>query len=170
MFFFRGSCPSSLGAVCPPDDNDNLNTDNNKSAEKEDLLLKRYLPYVKAGPGERPSKGIYLSNVKNLNLSEFILARKLYCKFQGHGNCWKDCKICSQLINLANTISEEGICQVSTIFRKLFNQIYQSDKAIRKLMHLPVAVFEMKLHGPGSQRRFVAELQPDMNYTTFSKI
>ena len=58
-----------------------------------------------------------------------------------------------------------------SMFRRLFSdQKYQSDKAIRRLMHLPVAVFEMQLHGPGSQKLFVTECQPGMNYESFSKV
>lgn len=84
---------------------------------------------------------------------------------------WKECSQCLPLIQLANEILEHGICQVSNLFQTLFPNVkYQSDKAIRKLMQLPVVIFELELQGPGSQKLFVAERYSGMNYLSFSKV
>ena len=111
-------------------DHRNFSYGTEKSANEEDLLLQRYLPHVKAGSGGRPAQGIYLSTIHNLSLSEFISARKLHCHRQRHCK-WDSCKTCSPLIKIANIILQEGICQVSSILRRLFSdQKYQSDKSI----------------------------------------
>ena len=53
---------------------------------KETEKLQQYLRFVKAEKsGAHLSQGIYLSAIHNLSLLEFIMARKLYCKMQGHG-------------------------------------------------------------------------------------
>lgn len=139
------------------------------SREKE--IFYRYLSLLKVDKSaECPSKGIYLSRVCNLSLVEFVSARKLYCKMQKHSQ-QEECTTCLPLIQLANEISEHGLCKVSLLFRKLFSSVkYQSDKAIKRLMQLPVAVFLLELQGPGSQTLFVTELHPGINYLAFSKV
>ena len=158
--------PTSCGAVDSHDDNEkHLNSDSSEI----DTLLQRYL-LQRNSSGTRPTQDIYLSSIHNLNLQEFILARKLYCKLQGH-DISDDCRICSPFINLANVILEQGICKVSSLFKRLFDNVkYQSDKAVRRLMQLPVAVFRMELQGPGSQCLFVTERQPGVNYEAFKRV
>ena len=127
------------------------------SSEKE--ILQRYLSHVKVNKSaEQPGRGIYLSRICDMTLTEFILARKLYCKMQVHFR-WEECTQCLPLIKLANEISGHGLCQVSSLFKNLFSSNrYRSEKAVRKLMQLPVAVFELEIPGKGSQRLFVTEL------------
>lgn len=75
------------------------------------------------------------------------------------------------LIKLASEISDQGICQVSSLFRTLFSNVkYQSDKAVRKLMQLTVAVVLLELQGPGSQCLYVIVLRPNTNYLSFINI
>ena len=139
------------------------------SPEKE--ILQRYFSHVKVNKSaEQPGRGIYLSRICDMTLTEFILARKLYCKMQVHSR-WEECTQCLPLIKLANEISGHGLCQVSSLFKNLFSSNrYRSEKAVRKLIQLPVAVFELEIQGKGSQRHFVTELNPGVDYLTFSKV
>ena len=98
---------------------------------------------------ERPARGIYVSSIQDISLLDFVAVRKLYCKVQRHSD-WKDCSQCLPLIQLANKILEHGICQMSNLFQTLFPNVkYQSDKAIRKLMQLPVVILFDKLRHYG---------------------
>ena len=139
------------------------------SPEKE--ILQRYLSHIKVNKSaEQPGRGIYLSRICDLTLTEFILARKLYFKMQVHSR-WEECTQSLPLIKLANEISGHGLCQVSSLFKNLFSSNrYHSEKAVRKLMQLPVAVFELEIQGKGSQRLFVTELNPGVDYLKFSKV
>ena len=134
-------------------------------------VFKRYLCYVNENKhAERPARGIYISSIQDINLFDFVAVRKLYCKVQKQSD-WKECTKCLPLIQLANKVSEHGICQVSTLFQRLFPNIkYQSDKAIRKLMQLPVAIFQLELEDPGLQKLFVTERYSGINYLSFSKV
>ena len=125
---------------------------------KEDDLLLSYLKYADhAKPAKNQQPGIYISSIEDLTLSEFIKTRKLYCKAKNHS--FKDtCCKCSPLLQIAKEIlNQNGISEVSTLFRSLFQVKYQSDKAIRRLMQLPVVVFQMQIAGPGSQMLYVTE-------------
>ena len=47
---------------------------------------------------------------------------------------------------------------------------YQSDKAVRKLMQLPVAIFKLELSGPGSQRPYGSEIRATVDYDAFCQV
>ena len=97
------------------------------SPEKE--ILQRYLSHIKVNKSaEQPGRGIYLSRICDMTLTEFILARKLYCKMQVHSR-WEECTQCLPLIKLANEISGHGLCQVSSLFKNLFSSNrYRSER------------------------------------------
>jgi hypothetical protein len=58
---------------------------------------------------------------------------------------------------------ENGVVLLSACFRKCFYGIYKSDKAIKRIMQLPVAVFRV------SEKLFVTEYTPNMNYEKLTK-
>jgi hypothetical protein len=67
------------------------------------------------------------------------------------------------LIKFALEIIEHSVVLLSACFRKCFSNVYKSDKAIRRIMQLPVAVFR------ANEKLFVTEYTPNMNYERFTK-
>ena len=55
----------------------------------------------------------------------------------------EQCVKCDALINMALHISQKGIVKVSDVYKSQFpEKKYQSDKAVRRLMQLPVVIFK----------------------------
>ncbi|CAB4038738.1 Hypothetical predicted protein [Paramuricea clavata] len=82
----------------------------------------------------------------------------------------KKCTKCKQLIEIAEIICDKGFCELSAWYRQIFPSLkYQSDKAIRKFMQLPMAIFKLELNGPGSQRLYVCEIRQMVYYKAFSQ-
>ena len=53
-------------------------------------------------------------------------------------------KECHVLVDIAKYKLDEGIVRVSCLYRKLFpNNTYKSDKAVRRLLQVPVAIFRL---------------------------
>ena len=138
------------------------NTSGNLSnaSESEELLSRckqlyeRYLFHVNANLSKGANSGskVYLSSINDLTLNEFFVVRKLFCKLHHRDTVPRECSRCYPLIRLSEKIGNEGICELSSLHRALFPTVkYQSDKAVRKLMQLPVAIFKLELSGPGSQ-------------------
>ena len=96
--------------------------------------------------------------VNDLTLNEFVVVRKLFCKLHHRDTTPEECSRCHPLICLSERICSEGICELPSLYREVFPTLqYQSDKAVRKLMQLPVAIFKLEFSGPGSQRLCVRD-------------
>lgn len=105
--------------------------------------------------------GYYQSLIDDLSLEDFICARQRYCR-ETHAN---DCQECCSLIGVARSILEDGIVELSCVFRKYFPQVnYQSSKATRRVMQLPVIVFSSET-GSGNQKLFVIEQKNGVDYS-----
>lgn len=138
-------------------------------------LYERYLFYVNSNLSQQADhysgENVYLSSVNDLTLDQFIVVRKWYCKLHHKDVTSKNCIKCQQLIDLAVIIRDKGFCELSALYRQLFPSLkYQSDKASRKLMQLPVAIFKLKLNGPGSQKLYVCEIRQMVDYKAFSQL
>ena len=149
------------------------------SSEPDALLLKckqlyeRYLFHVNANLSKGVYSGskVYLSSVNDLTLNEFVVVRKLYCKLHHRDTTPEECSRCHPLICLSERICSEGICELSSLYREVFPTLqYQSDKAVRKLMQLPVAIFKLEFSGPGSQRLYVSEIRAMVDYDAFCQV
>ena len=92
-------------------------------------------------------------------LVEFVSFRTRYCQ-QHHS---VSCKECYVLIEIANYIQDKGIVKVSDLYHKFFpSNKYKSDKAVRRLLQLPVAIFALE-RSLGSQLH-VTEYCPSVDY------
>ncbi len=125
-------------------------------------LFKRYSMYLKTNLTDNIKKtdNLYLSRIQDLSLEEFVVARRTYCQ-KTHNQI--NCSCCMPLINFALEIMDHSVVLLSVCFRKCFSSVYKSDKAIRRIMQLPVAVFR------ANERLFVTEYTPNMNYEKFTK-
>ena len=128
---------------------------------ESELCYVKYINYVDVNLSQDYKfDNIYISHVKDLTLEEFIKARKIYCRLQGHGQqCY-----CRSLINAAEEIHLHNICQMAFVYKKHFNHLqYKSDKAVRQLMQLPVVVFPIK------NKLFITEYSHGRDYKKLSK-
>lgn len=92
-------------------------------------------------------------------LVEFVSFRTRYCQ-QHHS---VSCKECYVLIEIANYIQDKGIVKVSDLYHKFFpSNKYKSDKTVRRLLQLPVAIFALE-RSLGSQLH-VTEYCPSVDY------
>ena len=138
-------------------------------------LYERYLFHVKSNLSEQAkhlcSENVYLSFVKDIMLNQFIVVCKWYCKFHHKNVTFQTCVKCQQLILLAEMIRDEVLCELSSLYRKMFpNLKYQSDKAIRKLMQIPVVIFKLQLHGRGLQKLYICERRQMVDYKAFFSV
>ncbi|XP_068761299.1 uncharacterized protein [Montipora capricornis] len=92
-----------------------------------------------------------------VSLEEYRRYRAEYCTRYHKEQCVE----CDALINMALHISQKGIVKVFDVYKSQFpEKKYQSDKAVRRLMQLPVVIFKQ-------QHLYVTELRSDVDYKTF---
>ena len=80
---------------------------------------------------------MYVTLVKDLNLEEFIFSLKCYCSLYHQPGCVK----CRPVLNASLCLIKQGIVPLATLYREHFNCKYKSDKAIRRIIQLPVVIF-----------------------------
>ena len=98
--------------------------------------------------------GMYVSTMTSVSLKEYVTYRTEFCARFHKTNCMD----CPALTNLASEILRKGIVKVAEVFKMQFSSSkYQSDKAVRRLMQLPVVIFKR-------ENLFVTELRSDVNY------
>lgn len=110
------------------------------------------------------ANGIYVSPLQMFNLSDFVIVRPLFYSSRHADGCLE----CSHLVELAKAIKEGGTVEFANTYRMIFsNFVYKRDLVIRKIMQLPVSVFRMQLHGPGSAKLFVTAKIDGVDYNSF---
>lgn len=108
-------------------------------------------------------EGLYRSLINDVSLLEFTSLCLFFC-----GANHRNCQECRKRLNCANDILHYGVIDVKTVYCKHFPETkYISNKAVRRLMQLPVVVFTLTLQGPGSQRLFVTENKPYVDFSLF---
>ncbi|CAB4005888.1 Hypothetical predicted protein [Paramuricea clavata] len=73
-----------------------------------------------------------------MSLAEFIVAVKRHCS-DIHSD--RICVTCKPVVIAANEIAKKGIVPLSALYRQCFGTVYKSDKAIRRIIQLPVIIF-----------------------------
>ena len=109
----------------------------------------------------RTNEGLYYSQTTDLSLKKFVMARRDHCE----RNQSVPCGECKSLIAAAEQLNESGIVPLQSLFKSHFlapNVKYKPDKAIRKVMQLPVVIFPVQRQG--GQTLYVRELDPAVNY------
>ena len=108
------------------------------------------------------NESLYISKVNMISLEEFVLYRLTYCQ-QHHRS---SCQECYVLVNIAKHIIEEGIAKVSIIYHKFFpDHKYKSDKAVRRILQLPVAIFKIESQ-IGHPQLYVTGYHPSKDFST----
>ena len=121
----------------------NPTVDVNTVGERE-RLLQKYLPYRLSSLSEVSAvNGCYTSKINDLSLNDFVVARQEYCNmyhFQG-------CTECPKLISAAKCIISEKVVKLQSVFVESFlnkGSKYKTDKAVKRLLQLPVIVFPLQ--------------------------
>lgn len=113
------------------------------SSSSEDLLRKYLKHRAKTLSTVMQINGVYRSKVDDMTLSEFIVARQEFCKYYGH----KESCDCKKLISAATHVLQNGFLPLKDWFCKHFGcnpSKFKSDKAVSRVMQLPVAVFPVQ--------------------------
>ena len=80
-----------------------------------------------------------------MTLNEFVIARNNYCQVK-HSN---DCLECKKITSAANLIMTEKVVLLKNVYEKTYmkqGSRYKTDKAVERLMQLPVVIFPIKIH------------------------
>ena len=110
----------------------------------------------------RLEDGVYVSLLNDFSLCDFIVARCEYCFWFNEVGNHLECPKCSRLVSFAQAIETNGIVAVASTFRECFPKSkYESGKAVRMLMQLPLMIVELSVNGPGTQRLYATELKID---------
>ena len=108
----------------------------------------------------RLEDGVYVSLLNDFSLCDFIVARSEYCFWFHEVGNHLECPKCSGLVSFAQAIETNGIVAVASTFRECFPKSkYESGKAVRMLMQLPLMIVELSVNGPGTQRLYATELK-----------
>lgn len=108
--------------------------------------------------------GLYQSLIDNISLVEFSNVKLLYCE----ANHMNTCTESKALAECAIDISECGVTSLRKVFCKHFRKSkYISNKAFRRLMQLPVIIFDTKTKLVGANRLFVTENKPNRDCKSF---
>lgn len=108
--------------------------------------------------------GLYKSLIDNISLVEFSIVKLLYCEANHRNTCTE----CKALAECAIDISECGVTSLRKVFCKHFPKSkYISNKAVRRLMNLPVIIFDTKTKLVGADRLFVTENKSNMDCKSF---
>jgi len=112
--------------------------DDNKLDEQR--RLDKYAKYVKQNltDGCKVTEDMYFTHLKDITLKEYIVAVKKYCSVF---HMAQECSRCEPVLKVAGEVMDSGIVPLSALYRKYFRSIYKSDKAIRRVIQLPVVIF-----------------------------
>ena len=111
-------------------------------------------------------EGIWISQVSNLSLQEYIQARSTYCSLYHRNNC----KNCESMIKAAHIVLQNGICSLSTVFRAAFRHVtYIAQQARCQLLQMPLAAIHMGTPSSGHCTIQITEYISGLNYSNFTK-
>ena len=98
--------------------------------------------------------GLYISMMTAVSLEPYQTNRAESCTRYHNEKCTE----CSALNKMASHILQEGIVKVCDLYKRQFpSHKYQSDKAVRRLMQLPVVIFKQEF-------LFVTAYRPMLDY------
>eukprot|EP00112_Aurelia_sp_Birch-Aquarium-sp1_P004497 Seg1510.1 transcript_id=Seg1510.1/GoldUCD/mRNA.D3Y31 product="hypothetical protein" protein_id=Seg1510.1/GoldUCD/D3Y31 len=129
-------------------------------SRNQDDIYQKYLSYrkTKLCSGNKVNENLTISFINDLNLKEYVEARRRLCQDR---HCSTPCKSCDVLIAIAQDLIVKGVAPLAELYRKHNTVSYKADKATRLLMQLPVAVFRQ------NGQLFVVESMPGVDLPNF---
>lgn len=137
----------------------------------------KYLKYTSSGRlGNKElykiSSGLYVSQLQELSVADYIICKEQNCnELHNVDGGVSVCSKCCGLVGVAKEIQEKGMVKVSETFKKYFSgNTYSSEKAVRKFMSLPVAIFELGEASKGTQTLYMIEQHPGVDYVKYVEL
>ena len=102
--------------------------------------LDKYAKYLKQNltDGCKVTEDMHITHLKDITLKEYVVAVKKYCSVF---HMAQECSRCEPTLKVAGEVVDSGIVPLSALYRKYFRSTYKSDKAIRRVIQLPVVIF-----------------------------
>lgn len=124
----------------------------------EQRCLDKYAKYVKQNltDGCKVTEDMYVTHLKDIKLNEYVVAVKKYCSIF---HVAQECSKCELILKVAGDLMDSGIVPLPALYRKHFRSTYKSDKAIRRVIQLPVVIFR------AFGQLFVTEYVEDVDFT-----
>ena len=108
---------------------------------------------------ETLSDRVCISKIKDLNLKDYCLARKLYCK-----TYHKHCTQCTKMINAVHAVIDKGICFLRSLFQSSFPGVtYNAVNAKHRLLQMPLVTLLLKINKE-VPKLYVMALIPGVDY------
>ena len=126
--------------------------------QHEQRCLDKYAKYVKQNLTDRckVTEYMYVTHLKDIKLNEYVVAVKKYCSIF---HVAQECSKCELILKVAGDLMNSGIVPLPALYRKHFRSTYKSDKAIRRVIQLPVVIFR------AFGQLFVTEYVEDVDFT-----
>ena len=101
-----------------------------------EVLLKEERRNLTNAEEQKVEEGVRESQFGVLNLAEYVLVKENYCHLY-HNDCKQHCK---EMVKAGKTVLEERSVSLPSLWRRSFPTInYDSEKAQRKLLQMPIA-------------------------------
>ena len=108
------------------------------------------------------SSNVYTTNVRNLSLKDYCIARKYYCELHHNTKCTQQC---DSMINAGRAVLENGVLPLRTVFRTYFPDVtYHSVNAKRLLLQMPLVAVRLQSKGDKRGELFLMEFVKDLDY------
>ena len=129
-------------------------------------LVDRYLMQKSSTHLIQVTPTIYKSSVY-LNQNKYILARKTVCT-RNHST---SCTECSSLLNIAQTVIDNGYTVLSEAFGNTFPGIkYTAKVARRRLLQMPLVSIVVGIPSTGRSLSYLLECQDGVNYQAIQQL
>ena len=113
------------------------------------------------------SSDICVSRLANISLQEYITALPSYCGIYHRTGC----KECVGLLQVANSVLENGYVKLSEAFRSAFPHLtYQTNSAKKKLLKMPVVALRVGSPSSGFSETYLIEHHPNFDHNHSLKI
>lgn len=124
----------------------------------EQRCLDKYAKYVKQNltDGCKVTEDMYVTHLKDIKLNEYVVAVK---KYYSIFHVAQECSKCELILKVAGDLMDSGIVPLPALYRKHFRSTRKSDKAIRRVIQLPVVIFR------AFGQLFVTEYVEDVDFT-----
>lgn len=111
--------------------------------------------------------GIWISQITNLTLKEYIRARTSYCSLYHKSIC----KNCKSMVKAAQIVLQNGVCSLSMVFKAAFPQSsYVVKQARCRLLQMPSAAIRVGEPSSGLCEIHVMEYIAGLDYSCFGKL
>ena len=162
IYFYQGDVPESALVCSDP-------SHNSSGCSSHDIegMVSTYIAESNHS-GQRMQDicdGVSVCCYSSLSLGDYVLARSEFCS-RTHA---QPCNICAQLLKVADAILKEGYVTLQEAYRLVSpNAKYDTEKAKRKLLQLPIASIRIGQAASGTAFTILMEYHQSVQYDKLS--